>query len=305
MKRKFFSLLLVTAMFLGTAAMAEPSAIAPELVAGKIMAYVINEDGAKVYRDVFVEGSDLTPVDTVAYGTEIDIRTLGLGYCRLRTDTKDLLYVRTEDLSFSNEAFGDQLAIVFLKRTKNLPLHKTASANSKTLTKVPDGSYVAVLEKGDDFSRVLYGKYDGYLQNAYLSFRSAWTGDIQRGQLRDPNKPKRKTTVNLRSDYSLNGKKVAVVRTLQQVTVLQLMGDWAEIETDKGLHGYLKADWLEITEPLPETEEATEEPAAEAGNAEAAEAIESAEAPEDPEAEAAAADDDDAPAEALAPEWEE
>ena len=282
--------------------MAESVTIAPEVVPGKIMGYVINENGAAVYQDVFVEGASLEPVDTIEYGTEVDIRTLGLGYCRLRRDGKEMLYVRTKDLSFSNEAFEDQIAIVFLKRSKNLPLHKAASASSKTITKIADGSYVVVLEKGEEFSRVLYGKYDGYLQNAYLSFRVAWQEEVGQGKLRDPKKPARKTTVNLRSADSLNGKKVASPHTLQQVTVLQIKGEWAEIETDKGIHGYMKADWVEMTEPgkAEEKEEKTETPADETtSEPEVAE-------PEENEEKAAAEDAVESDAEEdLAPEWEE
>ncbi len=277
-----------------TLAAAEPVAIAPEVVSGRIMAYVVNSDGADVYQDVFMDGASLEPVETIAYGTEIDIQTLGLGYCRLRRDSKDLLYVRTSDLSFSNEDFENQLAIVFLKRTKNLPLHRTASASSKTLTKVPDGSYVVVLEKGDEFSRVLYGKYDGYLQNSYLSFRVAWPNEVSQGILRDPNNAKHITTVNLRSADSLNGKKVTTLPTFDKrtkkpyvVTVLQFKGEWAEIETSTGIHGYLKSEWVELREPIHSEDIPTTEDASDA-------------ALDDDEEEAVAVDEED-----LAPEWEE
>ena len=300
MKNRVFILGLILVLLLGTvSAVAESVAIAPEVVAGKIMAYVINEEGAKVYQDIFVEDASLQPVETIEYGTEVEIRTLGLGYCRLRREGKELLYVRTCDLSFSNEDFGNQLAIVFLKRTKNLPLHKEASAKSKTLTKIADGTYVVVLEKGEEFSRVLYGKYDGYLQNAYLSFRSAWEGDINEGKLRDPKNAKRKTTINIRSADAASGKKVASLRTLQLVTVLQIKGDWAEIETEKGIHGYLKADWVEAVEkpataPVKEPDAET----AEEGK-EAAETAEEAETvPEDEEDAAAAEEISEAGAEA-------
>ena len=305
MKRKAFILLMAAVLLLSCTALAEQVTIAPEVVPGHIMAYVINEAGAEVYQDVFAEGASLAPVETIEYGTEIEIHTLGLGYCRIRRDTKDVLYVRTKDLSFSNEAFEDQLAIVFLKRSKNMPLHKSANTSSKTLTKIPDGSYVVVLEKGETFSRVLYKKYDGYLQNAYLSFRSSWEGDLVQGKLRDPNKPTRKTTVNLRSADSLNGRKVATPHTLQQVIVLQFKGEWAEIETDKGIHGYVKADWIETIEPKPAEPAEPKEEAAPAEPAEAKPATEP-EAVAAPEEVVAEETEDEAPeAVALAPEWEE
>ncbi len=291
-------LLLCACLLFGCAAIAEETVVAPEVVAGKIMGYVINSDGAAVYEDIFSQEATMEPVETIAYGTEVEIQTLGLGYCRLHRDDKAHMYVRTCDLSFSNEAFEDQLAIVFLKRSKYLPLHKNASTKSNRVVNVPDGSYVVVLEKGDTFSHVLYGKHTGYLQNSYLSFRVAWQDQVGRVLLRDPKKPQRHTTVNLRSANSANGKKVAVVPTYDKtrkaitvLTLLQIKGDWAEIETEKGLHGYLKADWLEELEPAaPAVEDAELEEGAAMAEAEPADDEEAADAAEELE---------------LAPEWEE
>ena len=338
--RCLLSVLLVFAMMGSACAWADTLPIAPEVVSGRIMAYVINDEGAEVFGDIYEQGASLEPVETIPYGTEIEIRILGLGYCRLRRDTNEVLYVRTRDLSFSEEPFEDQLAVVFVKRSNKLPLHRTASAKSKTLTTVPDGTYVVVLEKGDTFSRVLYGKYDGYLQNAYLSYRVAWQEDPQQAILRDPNNAKRIATVSLRSADSLNGKKVTTLPTFKKgtknpyvVQVLQFKGEWAEIETEKGVHGYLKAEWVELTEPQPvepeeekaeeipeapedkdedtadeqaapaETETETEPPAGDTGTAEAAgedtEAASEADAGEDPEADAGEdevlADDEEEP----------
>lgn len=311
LKTRLMSLLMCVLLLAGCVAIAESVPVAPEFVAGKMMAYVINNDGAAVYEDVFAHDADLEPVETIAYGTEIQIQSLGLGYCRLHSEDKEVRYVRTRDLSFSDEPFENQLAIVFLKRSNKLPLHKTESAKSKTITNVPDGSYVIVLEKGDTFSHVLYGKYEGYLQNSYLSFRVAWQGDIFQAELRDPEKPKRHTTVNLRSADSANGKKVAVVPTWNKkakantiLTVLQLKGDWAEVETEKdgkGIHGYLKADWVEAIQPVPKEEasETAEEPAQEDLELKEGAANDSVELQDDEEEPAKAEDTE------LAPEWEE
>ena len=212
MKRRFVCILMCALLLLSCTAVAEQTAIAPEVVPGRIMGYVINNEGAEVYEDIYSAEATMEPVKTYEYGTEIEIQKLGLGYCRVRSDDSKVLFVRTRDLSFSNEPFGSQLAIVFVKRSKVLPLHKTDSAKSKRVTDVPDGSYVVVLEKGATFSHVLYGKYEGYLQNAYLSFREAWPDDVQQAILRNPDQPKRHMTINLRSADSLNGKKVTCYR---------------------------------------------------------------------------------------------
>lgn len=314
MKRKILCMLLALLFTASVSAWAETVPVAPETAAGHIMAYVVNDAGAEVLKGVYDQGAAMETVETIPYGTEIDIRTLGLSYCRLRRDGKEELYVRTRDLSFSAEPFEGQLAVVFTKRDKYLPMHKTASAKSKRVVNVPDGSYVVALEKGDTFSRVLYGKYDGYLQNSYLSFRVAWQEDAQQAILRDPKNEKHVTTVNLRSADSPNGKKVTTLPTFQKgtrnpyvVMVLQYKGEWAEIETKDGIHGYLKGEWTELieradAEPADEAHAADAAPQEEAEPAgtddEAAAEIPAAEepAPADDEAETVTPEEEDEPA---------
>ena len=328
MKRRFVCILMCALLLLSCTAVAEQTAIAPEVVPGRIMGYVINNEGAEVYEDIYSAEATMEPVKTYEYGTEIEIQKLGLGYCRVRSDDNKVLFVRTRDLSFSNEPFGSQLAIVFVKRSKVLPLHKTDSAKSKRVTDVPDGSYVVVLEKGATFSHVLYGKYEGYLQNAYLSFREAWPDDVQQAILRNPDQPKRHMTINLRSADSLNGKKVTTLPTYNKktksntiLTVLQIKGEWAEIEADKTgkgiysyIHGYLKSSWVEALEPAPaaetEKEPEGETKPEEAKTEEATEDVELKEgaAMEEPDDEASVPDDEEEPVEAeeaLEPEWDE
>ena len=295
-KMKWLALLTAVLCLFSALALADAPAeeLIPEVVSKKIQAVIANESGAAIYGAMDESGE----LATKAFGETVEVQTLGLGWCRLR-DAEAKLYVRTKDLNFSGEDTDSQLAIVFLKRSKQLPLHKTASASSKTLTKVDDGSYVVVLEKGETFSHVLYGRYDGYLQNSYLSFRSAWQGDVARGTIRDPDRPKRKTTINLRSSDSKNGKKVRTLATLQDVTVLQIKGEWAEIESDKGIHGYMLVEWLELPEGLTRTAPAGSDEPVTPAVASAVFVDSQPEAPVDEEA------DDGAEEEALTPEWED
>ena len=88
------------------------------------------------------------------------------------------------------------------------------------------------------------------------------------------------------------------------LTVLQLKGDWAEVETEKdgkGIHGYLKADWVEAIQPVPKEEasETAEEPAQEDLELKEGAANDSVELQDDEEEPAKAEDTE------LAPEWEE
>ena len=230
--------------------LAADQAVAPTYVKGKITAVVVAEEGAFVYDDID-ERKD--PVSALPYGAEIEIKSLGLGWCGFtEPGVKETRYIRTYALSFSESPFGNQIAIVFLQRSKSLPMHKTASTKAKNVTKVPDGQYVVIIERGDDFSLCRWGKYEGYLQNDCLSFRDVWEGPVEKSILQDPNNPERRTTVNIRSADRSNGTRLKQFPTLRPLTVLQVKDNgWAEVETTDGLHGYLLntnkgKEWLDL-----------------------------------------------------------
>ncbi len=48
------------------------------------------------------------------------------------------------------------------------------STSATILRSIPDGAVVSVLEKGDTWSRVLYGGGTGYVMNTYLTFIGSW-----------------------------------------------------------------------------------------------------------------------------------
>ena len=237
-------------LFSAVPGLAADEPIAPTYVKGKITAVVAAEDGAFVYDD-FDEWKD--PVDALPYGAEIEIKTLGLAWCSFtKKGVKGTFYVRSNTLSFSDSPYGNQIAVVFLQRSKSLPMHQTASTKSKNVTKIPDGQYVVILERFDEFSLARWGKYEGYLQNDCLSFRDVWEETVEKAVLKDPNNPDRRTTVNIRSADRSNGNRLKQYPTLRPLTVLQVKDNgWAEVETVDGLHGYLLntnkgKEWLDL-----------------------------------------------------------
>lgn len=215
--------------------------LAPKHEKGKMNAVVINENGTSLYSAMDATGTEKKSLD---YGAEVVVSQLGLGWCLIK-EKNEKLYVRTSDIAFSGLTYDNQIAIVHLKNSSQLPLHKEASAKSKSLKKIPNGTYVVVLEKGTDFSLVVVGGKEGYLQNDYLSFREAWQGEVTYGVLQDPDKPTRKTTVNMRSANAENGKKIKALKTGTAITVLNISGDWAEIELN-GMHGYVMSKFVHI-----------------------------------------------------------
>lgn len=53
-----------------------------------------------------------------------------------------------------------------------VPLHSDANIDSKITTVIPANTTVAILEKGEVWSKTVFNEYTGYLLNVFLKFES-------------------------------------------------------------------------------------------------------------------------------------
>ena len=53
-----------------------------------------------------------------------------------------------------------------------VPLHSDANIDSEITTIIPGDTTIAILEKGDVWSKAIYNEYTGYLLNCFLKFES-------------------------------------------------------------------------------------------------------------------------------------
>lgn len=53
-----------------------------------------------------------------------------------------------------------------------VPLHSDANIDSEITTVIPANTTVAILEKGEVWSKTVFNEYTGYLLNVFLKFES-------------------------------------------------------------------------------------------------------------------------------------
>ena len=132
-------------------------------------------------------------------------------------------------------------------------LRYTASENGKTLTGVPNGSVVTVLNKGSEWTLVRYGEINGYLPTSWLSFSgtptttaASATNITSWGVVTGTN------ALNFRSGPSTND---TVISELSEGTVLCILGTegtWKRVQWGNRV-GYVSADYLTIHSAYPAT----------------------------------------------------
>lgn len=131
------------------------------------------------------------------------------------------------------------------------PLRYTASESGKTLTGVPNGSVVTVLNKGSEWTLVRYGEINGYMPTGWLTFKGTptttagtATNITSWGVVTGTN------ALNFRSAPSTGDN---VISELSQGTILCILGtegSWKRVQWGNRV-GYVSPDYLTIYSAYP------------------------------------------------------
>lgn len=154
-------------------------------------------------------------------------------------------------------------ALVYAPRTGKASLRAKGSSRGKVIEKLKDGTIVSIVEEGKSYSRVLVNGMTGYIINSALEKLDPEQRPIGEGMITHNGKVVRNSNINVRSDGTGKGRKIAEWPTGTEVIVWSLSenGGWYEIEHD-GLRVWVQAKFLTITEEYvydDEQEEETEE----------------------------------------------
>lgn len=164
--------------------------------------------------------------------------------------------------------YGEELpmALVNAPKTGKATLRAAASADSKALATLKDGTIVVILDKGYRFTQVRVDGKTGYLLNGTLEKLDPDQLPIGEGMLVYPTTGGRgTTTINVRCEPSTKAAKVDQWPTGTMVLVWSISDNenWYEIEYE-GVRGYVQAQFLTVTSlydftPVEETFEADAE----------------------------------------------
>ena len=144
---------------------------------------------------------------------------------------------------------SDPMALVYAPKTGKATLRAEASADSKALGTLKDGTIMVVLDKGYRFTQVRVGDQIGYILRGAVELLDEEQLPIGEGMLIYPTTGGRgTTTINVRCEPSTGAVKVDEWPTGTMVLVWSVSknGNWYEVEYD-GLRGYVQAQYLNMT----------------------------------------------------------
>lgn len=179
-------------------------------------------------------------------GDEVKVSVIGLAWSKVKAGDQEG-YVSSRLLKFSDAAESEALAIVNAKNGR-LTLRQKDSTKSKALGKYNNGNVVAVLEKGDKFTKVAIAGKEGYLLTEHLTFSAPQEG-LGTGTIIWPEKTKGTRVIKLRWSEKSGNNVVANVETGTEFVLLSKGDDWCQIEV-KGKVGYMMTKYLELDESV-------------------------------------------------------
>ncbi len=177
-------------------------------------------------------------------GDEVKVSVIGLAWCKARAGDQEG-YVSSRLLRFSDASESETFAIVNAKNGR-LTLRQKDSTKSKALGKYNNGNVVAVLEKGDKFTKVAVAGKEGYLLTEHLAFSAPQEGQGT-GTVIWPEKTKGTRMIKLRWSEKSGDNVVTSIETGTEFVLLNKGDDWCRIEV-KGKVGYMMTKYLEIDE---------------------------------------------------------
>ena len=132
------------------------------------------------------------------------------------------------------------------------PLRYTASDSGKTLTGIPNGSVLTVLNKGTEWTLVQYGEINGYLPTGWLTFNdtptategAAATNITSWGVVSGTN------ALNFRSQASYGDNVITELSEGTVVCILGTEGAWKRVQWGSRV-GYVSPDYLTIHTTYP------------------------------------------------------
>lgn len=121
-------------------------------------------------------------------------------------------------------------------------LRREASSRARLVVSVPNRSAVEVTEAGEEWCKVTWKTYHGYIQTEFLLLTSDLPGKTVYGD---------EGALLLRAEAEETAPVTAAVSACQAVTVRRVEGDWALAEAPDGTEGWLPAAEISLQSEAP------------------------------------------------------
>lgn len=188
-------------------------------------------------------------------GETVIVEKAGSDWCRVRYRGV-VGYCVTQYLALGeggDESVENYETAKVTTKSGSLNLRKSASTKATILTTIPRNTVITVLSRGEEWSKVTYAGYTGYVMNEYLTFGVTETPDEDEDAPVTPSpKPEMPTAARVTTaSGSLNLRKTAssgasILKRIPQYTVVPVVsisGTWTKVTYD-GVTGYVMSAYL-------------------------------------------------------------
>ena len=142
---------------------------------------------------------------------------------------------------------GATSAVVTTKNGGQVNLRTGPSSSYSVMGKLPSGTQVSVLLKGNGWYLISGGGYEGYMSTQYLSgtgsSQGSGSGMTTTSQTAWVNNPKATQVLNLRESPSQNARSIGQYRNGTKVKVVARGATWCEVYVGTR-HGYMMTKYL-------------------------------------------------------------
>ncbi|MCD8366240.1 MAG: cell wall hydrolase [Clostridiales bacterium] len=151
-----------------------------------------------------------------------------------------------EQESDETSAWADKL-LVIVEEDSSLNIRKEPNTDSEVVGKLSRGAAAEVVEKGEEWSKIVSGDVEGYVSNAYCVF--AEEAEAQAAEICDTEATVTTDGVRLRSDSSTES---TIYKVLEEGDSLTVSGDaeetedgWIQVQYGDGV-AYVSADYVDV-----------------------------------------------------------
>ena len=152
----------------------------------------------------------------------------------------------------SASAAGETVQGIGFVNTDNLRLRSDSTTNSKILDTAPKNDCVVVISRDGDWYKVNYNLQEGWMHEAYLDVLQRENAELGYGKVTG-------SGVNVRAGAGTSHRSVAVAAKGSKCYILGVNDGWYKVIYNSSI-GYIRSDFVELTEIPYENKESSNSP---------------------------------------------
>lgn len=145
--------------------------------------------------------------------------------------------------------------------TNSLNIRSEPSQGSALLGKFAKGDKVEIISQQNDWTEISYNGASAWISSQYVQAQSSEAKNSKKTKASGGSGKITATSLNVRETPSLNGKNIGTVSQGQTFSIIEEQNNWAKIEYESGVYGWV-AGWFLEKDGQESTQSSAEKPAA-------------------------------------------